>query len=86
MKGIKGDAGMREWISDMNRRMERMERVGYTSIFLDEAAGATGYLSVNTMEDIPDDLPVGTLVLIAKEDRFISQDAVTMAWETRPPP
>lgn len=74
-----------EWIGQVQRRLNRLERIGYNYKFAVEATQSS-LLAVETVADIPEELPVDCVVYVVREQRYIQQDETTRAWVTRSAP
>lgn len=70
------------WMRLVSKRIVRLDRAGRLdllgSIIESDAAGE---LTVRTMDEIPEGLPVGSPVYVIAEDRVYVQDAATREWQ-----
>lgn len=70
------------WMRGVNRAILGLQRRGNVALLTTTPELQTDVMGeVPTLADIPHDAPLGSRVYLSVEDRVVTQNPVTMAWE-----
>ena len=70
------------WMRGVNNALLKLSRRGNVALLTTTPESQTDVMGeVPTLADIPHDAPLGSRVYLSTEDRIVTQNPVTLAWE-----